>query len=303
MDDLNETLAALAAETKKVKKAEKKEAKRAARAPVEVYEYEGESFEPVKIKPGAIQNSGFVEGADGKSVLIPHMSSEQLAENEPAQGKGLVRVRAPEGIGQQTFLTLLSNAYALYVLEGTYSNDSLQRRTGMVPGTIAKVLNSPEFKHALKIRGVELNATGLTHEQELCLQILTDPSDGKTLGQKLKLAGVTYAKYRAWMKQPIFKLQMDTLTAGLLSSNADALVQLDRLANEGDLGAIKFKFELNGLYDPNKQQNIDIVAMMGKMLEIITKYVRDPETLNNVAGELGQLAQDLKIGEVRQIGA
>lgn len=259
------------------------------------------SAAPIK-GDGRLENSG-IEPADDGSILVPYVTEDELAANVPANGKQLMRVARPKGIGQETFLTLLSNAYALYLMEGSYDNERLQRRTGLAPGIIAKTISSPEFTTALRLRGVSPEATGLTREQELCIQVLTDPSDGKSLKQKidsLKPHGVTYAKYRAWMKNSTFRAYITSVSEEMLANNQDALTQLERLAASGDLAAIKYKLEVNQRYNPQQQQNIDMVAVMSKMLEILSKHVRDPETLTAVAEDFGRVAQELKLAP--QIG-
>lgn len=259
------------------------------------------SSEPIKDAPGAIQNSGLAPDPTG-GVLVPVMTEGELSENRPTFGKPMRRVKPPRGVGQETFLTLLSNSYALYVRSGSYDNERLQQATGLAPGIIAKTCSSPEFKAAMRLRGVHPAATGLTREQELVLQALSDPSDGKTLQQKLKTVGVTYAKYRAWLQQPSFRDYLNHVTEGMTAHNADALVQLERLVGEGDLKAIQYKLEMNGRYNPGQQQQVDLMALMSKILEIITTHVQNPEVLSGIAQDLGQVASDLKIGP-RQIGA
>lgn len=254
-----------------------------------------------RVKPdGELQNSGIK--ADNGAVLVPHMSQEELENNTPANGKGMVRVEPPEGISLQTFYTLLSNSYALYLTTGNYDNEALQQRTGLAPGSISKTLSSPQFKHALRLRGVHPNATGLTREQDLVLLTLTDPSDGKTLGAKLKACGVSFATYRAWLKQPVFKAQIDAMTGDLLSDNSQSLVQLEKLVGLGDLGAIKYKHELNGLYDPNRQNNIDVMALMSMMMDIIMRNTSSAAEQQAIASEFKDIAQQLKLG-TKAIGA
>ncbi len=257
----------------------------------------GVSNEPVKTHAGALQNSGFIPSPAAGQVLVPQLTYEETERNVPARGKNMVAVRVPEGVTTTAFYNLLSNSYALYLTTGTYSREVLQIRTGMQPGIISKVLASQEFKRALELRGVVPSASGLTTEQDYVLLNLTNPSDGKTLQQKLKAAGVSYTKYQAWMKQPVFRAQIDSMTQGILHDNMPAIVQLSRLAGQGDLGAIKYQLELNGTYDPNKQQSIDILALMSAILEIISKHVQDREVLSSVAGDMGELAKTLKIGQ------
>lgn len=267
---------------------------------VEPDEYVGTSEEIVKTHDGAIQNSGIV--ADGDVVLVPHLSEEELERNVPARGKGMVPVKVPKGVSGTTFYTLLSNAYVLYVTEGGYDNDRLQRRTGIAPGTIATTLASPEFKRALSVRGVVANQSGLTTEQDYAIQKLCDPSDGKTLNQKLKQLGIPYSKYTAWMRQPLFKTVMESHTHNLLHDNNASLVQLAKKAGEGDMAAIKYLHELNGTHDPNRQSAIDAMGMVSLIIEIITKHVKDPVALSGISNDIGQVVSQIKGSTPGQIG-
>lgn len=261
-------------------------------------EYVAVSDEPVK-PGGALQNSGIK--VEGNEVLVPHMEPDELARNTPSRGKGMVPIKAPPGVSIENFYTLLSNAYALYVTEGKYDNETLQRRTGFTETLIAKVIETPDFRRALRLRGVEPAATGLTTEQDYAIMVLTDPSDGKTLSQKLKMLGISYAKYQGWLKNPVFKSHLDRVTESILANNADALTQLERAASEGDMAAIKFKLELNRRYDPNKQNNIDSMALMSMLFQIVATHVRDEAALEGIGNDLQRLAQDLKL--TPQIGS
>lgn len=255
-------------------------------------EYIAISDEPVKAKEGAIQNSGIEIGRD-KTVLVPHLTVDETNRNTPANGKGMVPIKAPHGTGTETFYKLLSNAYALYVTTGSYDNEGLQRRTGMTEASIAKVIASPEFKRAMSVRGVVPNASGLTLEQDYALQKLTDPSDGKNLQAKLKQLGVSYSKYRAWMKQPVFKAVIESYTNDVLYDNNPSMVQLAKKAGEGDLAAIKYLHELNGTYDPNRQTNIDFMQMLQLVIEIIFRHVKDADTLKALDSDLKMVVEKM----------
>lgn len=267
---------------------------------VSTKEYVAVSEEPVKLAPGAIQNSGIVVG--DKEVLVPHLSESELQRNVPAHGKGMVAIKPPPGVGSEVFYTLLSNAYVLYVTTGSYDNDGLQRRTGYAPGTITTTLASPEFKRALSLRGVVPATSGLTTEQDYVIQKLCDPSDGKTLMQKLKQLGIPYSKYTAWMKQPVFKAVVESHTHNLMQDNNASLVQLAKKAGEGDLAAIKYLHELNGTFDPNRQTVIDAMSMVSMVIEIITKHVKDPVALSGISEDIGQVVSQIKGVGPGQIG-
>jgi hypothetical protein len=92
------------------------------------------------------------------------------------------------------------------------------------------------------------------------------------------------------------------MTSDLLSDNSSSLVQLEKLVGLGDLGAIKYKHELNGLYDPNRQNNIDVVALMSMMMEIIMRNTTSAAEQQAIATEFREIALQLKLGP-KAIGA
>lgn len=54
----------------------------------------------------------------------------------------------------------------------------------------------------------------------------------------------------------------------------------------GDLNAIKFAYELTGRHDPAKQQMVDLNRMVMLLLEVITKYIRDPQVLTQINNDV-----------------
>jgi YesN/AraC family two-component response regulator len=63
-----------------------------------------------------------------------------------------------------------------------------------------------------------------------------------------------------------------------------------RGVNKGNTASIKLYYELTGRYNPNEEQNVNIRILIAKMLEVIQKHVRDPNTLNQLAVEFSQIA-------------
>lgn len=249
------------------------------------------SQEPVKGN-GYIENSGVRVDTKTHELLIPEMSADETAENTPARGRQLLRVRPPSGVPLDKFRLVVSNAYALYQLHGAYGTDSLVERTGLTPGIVGKIVTSAEFKIALEARGVAVDpkVRGLTVEQEQALLILTDPTMGP-LKTKLKKIGWTYAKYKSQMKHAAFAQQMSGIVEQTLADNNDSIVVLEGLILNGDLNAIRYKHLLNGTYDPHRQQNVDALAIISAVFEAVTKHVKDPEILAALAGDLQGIAR------------
>src|SRR5690606_10943430 len=124
---------------------------------------------------GYIENSGVRVDNKTRELLIPEMSPDETASNQPARGKQLLRVRPPSGVPVDKFRLVISNAFALYQLHGNISTDALVERTALTPGMVSKIVTSQEFKIALEARGVAVDPTlrGLTVEQEQALIVLT----------------------------------------------------------------------------------------------------------------------------------
>ena len=237
------------------------------------------------------KGSGMTLHSDTSTVVVPHMTVDELDRKVPPKGHELVQIKIPHGVGNDKFAKCLAAAYFAYLENGTFSNEDIAERTGYSNALVARVVTTKEFKAALRLRGVRVKPTqGLTAEQDIALQVLTNP-DGKALPIKLKQAGISYTKYRAWMKQVGFRRAMENLTNGMLHDNNGALVALEGLAVGGNLNAIQYKHLLNGMYDPNRQDKIDAQALVSNIFRIITMYVTDPVALNQIAAEMAEMVE------------
>jgi hypothetical protein len=158
----------------------------------------------------------------------------------------------------------------------------------MTKKRIGYVIETPQFRDAMVSRGVQWkNSAGLTGQQMYTLQILTDPSNRGDLRAKLRKANVSYATYRAWLAQPQFSSYLNRISENMLVDHIpDFNTVVTQKALAGDLNALKFAYELNGRHDPNKQQVTDLKAIMQALIEIITRNVKDPETLTAISNEL-----------------
>lgn len=210
---------------------------------------------------------------------------------EKKQTAGLV---VPQGIGDKTFRHVVGAAYTAYIackgipsVEEIYSFSDKK----VTKQKIAEVTITDEFAEAMQARGVSWRPddyTGISAAQAYCIQILTNPvHEKKTLGAKLKLAGVTYTQYRAWLKQPTFNRYLNNLVEGMLTDHqGDIHTVVMNKALSGDLAAIKYIDELTGRYDPNHRQVEDLRLIVDKLIEVVTSEVKDQETLTRIANKL-----------------
>lgn len=160
-------------------------------------------------------------------------------------------------------------------------------RYGANVARVREVMKHPSFTAAMQAQGVPFQETGgLTAEQLLLMQILTNPTDKRDLKAKLKQAGVTYLQYRAWMRQEVFASYMMRTAEGMLTDHIpDFNTVLTQKALAGDLNALRYANELSGRHDPNRQQVLDLQVIVSRLLDIITRNVTDTETLTRISNE------------------
>jgi len=168
------------------------------------------------------------------------------------------------------------------------SIDKIATLAGTHRNTVTRFVTSVEGKEALLRRGIKwttnINLAGvLSPEQILTISIITDPTNRKPLGEKLRQAGVSMAQYRAWMKMPVFAQKVSEVGETLLNENvATVHARLVARADSGDVAAMKLFYEVSGRHDPAQKQMVDLVRVVQLVLEVITRYVTDPETLGKV---------------------
>lgn len=197
-----------------------------------------------------------------------------------------MRIDLPEGIGYNTYLGVIAGASAAYATKRRVpSVEEIAAHCNNRPKTISRVISTPEFKALMKARGYSFEkGVKLTPEQYFAVSILTNPTNRKSMSEKLRSAGVTYAQYRAWLKQPHFREYLERISEDMLGEHiADVhTMVVNKALNNGDLTAAKMVYELTGRYDPNKQQITDLQGVIGLLLEVITRYVTDTSALQAI---------------------
>lgn len=210
------------------------------------------------------------------------------------KGKQEVKFAIPSSVGEKTFRHIVGAAHTAYVgvrgiptVQQIY--DYSDKRVTMK--TISACVLTDEFKDAMEQRGIPWRPddySGISTEQMYCISILTDPTHkAKTLTQKLRLAGISYSKYRNWLKQPTFSRYLNNLTEGMLTDHVgDLHTVLMSKALAGDLNSIKYVHELSGRHDPNQQQVKDLEKIVDALVEIISQEVTDQTTLTRIANKM-----------------
>lgn len=154
---------------------------------------------------------------------------------------------------------------------------------------IQAYLRTREYALAMREMGynIDLNDNGLTAEQMGFLTILANPSDGKDLRQKLRLAQVPWAKYQLWLKEREFRKAHDKMLGESLKAMMPiAEQQLAAKIASGDTNAIRFGMEVTGRHNPNGQKQLESEALLGILLEVIEEEIKDMDILRRIAAKV-----------------
>lgn len=180
---------------------------------------------------------------------------------------------------------------------------------------IVKVLSSRTFYLRMSRRGVpwpenwspQLHNitqlyTRLTPQQVIAMQVVTDPTDKRSLGVKLKQVGINSTVWRAWLRNPVFSDAVRRTSEHLLQDTiAIAHTRLAQKVDAGDLGAIKTLYEVSGRHDPNKQQMLDFTKVISLVLEVMQRHITDPAVLRAIGNDLDSVIAGEVIAPVEEM--
>jgi hypothetical protein len=189
------------------------------------------------------------------------------------------------------------NAEDIYNLWPT--DPALYHKAGKRPSitAIQQYKSTQHFRSGMAERGIEVEeAETLSQEQIACISLLTNMSDRRSLGSKLKALGIKEPKYRGWLKQKKFNDAIRGIAGrGLEEAIPLAEVALSNAAVDGDLHAIKFLMEVTGRYNPSQQQAIDAQALIAVMVDAAQEVLgNDPEKLRQYTDIVRLKAQTIK---------
>ena len=177
--------------------------------------------------------------------------------------------------------------------------DLLYRRNGIIPSVneivkewegfdrraVEKALASAELKQALSFRGIELDSkAGLTEQQLYAIAILQDPSDRRSTKARLEAVGISMAKYRAWMRNPMFSGYMSAQAEHNLGDAVQmAMNRLIANADAGDGRAIEKILEMTGRWNPQQQEIQNARTVVLTFMEILQEELADnPKLLDRI---------------------
>lgn len=212
----------------------------------------------------------------------------------PAGGGPVVPLPVPRGFSAVSFRNGLAAAYTAFMAHGKIPTPAEMHEVwGRIPEkTYAELVLTDEFKQALRHRGVDWDDnSGLSYEQSLTIDKLSDPSDRRGEGAKIKDLGVSPVVLAAWKKNPLFmKVLRDRSESNLQEHLPAVMNALVGSAQGGNMQAIDRVLAMTGRYDPSNREVIVLREMIQQLLRIITLRVPDAEIRQAIADDINLAA-------------
>lgn len=224
---------------------------------------------------------------------------EPLAKSR-MPGVGFTPRAYPKGIQRQAFDDVVSAVQAHFVEVGAFpAIRQVANRSGRSQEVVAKVLATDEAIDLLEERGVSFDLRdGLSQQQNLVLLLLADPGDRRKVSTKLKDAGVPWATYLAWMKNPVFSEARRKLAEDNFANAVPDFVQkVVEKADDGDMAAVKLGLEMSGRFIPGQAQVQEANFVVQAIIESVISVLADqPAIRERLLAEIEARAVGFRLG-------
>lgn len=157
--------------------------------------------------------------------------------------------------------------------------------------TIRSWFKDEAFTTVLKVKCIPFEDTSkgvLTPQQLAVINCILDWNDTRSDKKKLQDFKVPFTTYQSWLRDPFFAAYVRERVNSLFASHGSEVMRahLD-MARAGKMDAIKLYYQMNGIYD-ERNQGVNVQKLVLSLVEIVTKHVRDPDTINAIAEDLGR---------------
>lgn len=167
----------------------------------------------------------------------------------------------------------------------------LSDKFDMTQAAVGAFLNREETRKSLEARGMPQvqHMSGLLPEQVGLINQIMNLSDTRSERKKLSDASITPKVWDGWKQDPKVKAYMAARAEEILGGAIpDAHLALVDKVKAGDLGALKFYYEMTGRYT-GQNQGIDPRQLLTRVFDIIAKHVQNPIALNAIAEDMTAL--------------
>lgn len=165
---------------------------------------------------------------------------------------------------------------------------------GVKPTTVNSWFKSPDFRQALTTRGISLDPKAdngiLTIIQLSVANSVLNFHDKRSLREKLQEMGVSVQQYNAWLRTPGFSRYIAKRAEDMFKgSDHVAYGALMEAIQAKDTQALKLFFEMRGIHNPRIQVDVNVDVVLTRVVEIVSKHVKDPVILEAIAQDLERL--------------
>lgn len=122
-------------------------------------------------------------------------------------------------------------------------------------------------------------------------------TDRRSDEKKLRDIGVTPREWAGWLQDEEFANYLRDRSERMATNSLhEAHLGLIRGMRSGNTASIKLFLEMQGRYNPEQENAVNVRLLLHKFIEVIQRYVNDPLVLHNIARDLSSIATDQSFG-------
>lgn len=169
--------------------------------------------------------------------------------------------------------------------------ETLSVKFDKTPKAITEFLDREEVRKSFNSRGIPIIAgRDLDPQQITMINEILNLHDTRSERKKLSDANISARQWEGWKKDPRVRQYMTRRAEDILNGAIpDAHLALVERVRAGDMGALKFYYEMTGRYTGQNAQ-LDPKVLVTRIFDIIAKHVTNPLTLQAIATEFQLLA-------------
>lgn len=142
------------------------------------------------------------------------------------------------------------------------------------------------FIKAMENRGIIIGATegrspvDFSKAQLAAIMVMSDYLDKRSAHAKMRNLGLSTTQWNAWMKDKTFREYFHELTSKNFEEAISVIkVGLAKRAEEGNVDAIKYYYEVTGRSNNGGQTNQNLRLIITRLVEVLQRRISDPELL------------------------
>lgn len=204
-------------------------------------------------------------------------------------------------------LTYTEKQYsAILFMQQTYNSSGhlptaelIAEKVGATVTTVKGWLELKKFQIAMErldIPWYDKADGSLTALQLAVVEIMLNLSDRRSEREKCQEAGITVAKYNAWLRDPAFAEYVNARARRMFGEVGEGMAYTTILRNmrNGDMSATKIYLEMTGKYMPSIRQHntVNLEGFVAQLVELLQRRLQgQPELMEQLARDLENLLQ------------